>query len=138
MPDAYRLLKAFDAFVLSSGPLEAFGVVLLEAMLARLPIVSSTAPGPVEVVGDSALTFAVGDDGALTPTSPGFAAWEQPSGTRWASVVTGDTLMPLRPRSSPGDCGPWNPSAGFWIPRDNIFCDEIVAMKVPEFDRRRS
>ena len=57
---AYRYIRAFDVFVMASGAREAFGVVLLEAMLARLPIISSDAPGPAEVVGDTALLFASG------------------------------------------------------------------------------
>ncbi|MEX2489379.1 MAG: glycosyltransferase [Pseudomonadales bacterium] len=59
--DAWRYLKAFDAFVLTSGAEEAFGIVLLEAMLAEIPIISSDAPGPKEVAGDAALFFASGD-----------------------------------------------------------------------------
>ena len=65
VPHAFRLMKAFDTFVLSSGELEAFGVVLLEAMLARIPVISSSAPGPLEVVGDSAVTFPTGDTETL-------------------------------------------------------------------------
>ena len=59
--DAYRYMKALDVFVLSSGAMEAFGMVLLEAMLARVPVISSDAPGPLEVVGDAALVFKTGD-----------------------------------------------------------------------------
>ena len=59
--DARRLMKAFDAFVLSSTEEEAFGIVLLEAMAASVPIVSSDAPGPISVVDDTAMTFATGD-----------------------------------------------------------------------------
>lgn len=63
--DAFRYLKALDVFVLPSGTMEAFGMVLLEAMLARLPVISSNAPGPAEVVGDCAVTFEAGDETAL-------------------------------------------------------------------------
>ncbi len=59
--DARRLMKAFDAFVLSSTEEEAFGIVLLEAMAASVPIVSSDAAGPISVVDDTAMTFATGD-----------------------------------------------------------------------------
>jgi len=58
---AYKYLRALDVFVFSSGPREAFGMVLLEAMLAGLPIVSSDAPGPKEVVEEAGLSFAAGD-----------------------------------------------------------------------------
>lgn len=55
--NAASLLKAFDVFVFSSNDDEAFGVALLEAMAAKLPIICSNAKGPLEVVGDSALIF---------------------------------------------------------------------------------
>ncbi len=58
---AWRYLRAFDVFVLTSGAREAFGMVLLEAMLARLPVICSDAPGPAEVVGDAGILFATGD-----------------------------------------------------------------------------
>lgn len=61
VPDAWRFMKAIDFFVLPSGPAEAFGMVLLEAMLACVPMISSDAPGPVEVVGDAAIRFAMSD-----------------------------------------------------------------------------
>ncbi len=64
--DAYRLLRALDVFVLPSGTMEAFGMVLLEAMLAGIPVVASDAPGPAEVVGDSGLLFESGDAPSLT------------------------------------------------------------------------
>lgn len=62
---AWRYLKAFDAFVLTSGAEEAFGIVLLEAMLAEVPVISSDAAGPKEVVGDAGILFAEGDAGDL-------------------------------------------------------------------------
>lgn len=65
LPDAGRYLRAFDAFVLPSGAEEAFGIVLLEAMLAGVPIVSSDAPGPAEVLGEVGMRFAHGDEGGL-------------------------------------------------------------------------
>ncbi|MBL4679731.1 MAG: glycosyltransferase [Pseudomonadales bacterium] len=59
LSDAYRYLNAYDIFVLSSNSEEAFGIVLLEAMQARVAIVSSNAPGPKEVLGSSATLFDV-------------------------------------------------------------------------------
>lgn len=64
--DARRLAPAFDVFVLSSDHREAFGIVLLEAMLARVPVVISDAPGPVAVVGDHGRVFRAGDAAGLT------------------------------------------------------------------------
>ena len=55
--EARRLMKAFDAFVLPSTSEEAFGLVLLEAMAAQVPIVCSDAPGPASVMGDTGLLF---------------------------------------------------------------------------------
>jgi hypothetical protein len=58
---AFRYLRAFDVFVLSSGVREAFGVVLLEAMLARVPIICTSASAPREVMGDTGVIFDHGD-----------------------------------------------------------------------------
>jgi glycosyltransferase involved in cell wall biosynthesis len=58
---AFKYLTAFDAFVLPSGEKEAFGLVLLEAMMAKIPIISTDAKGPLEVVGDTGLLFKHGD-----------------------------------------------------------------------------
>ncbi len=49
--DAFRYMKAFDCFVLSSSQ-EAFGRVLLEAMIAKLPIIATRVHGIPEVLGD--------------------------------------------------------------------------------------
>lgn len=47
-----RYMRAFDCFVLSSIQ-EAFGRVLIEAMLAKLPIIATRVHGIPEVVGDA-------------------------------------------------------------------------------------
>lgn len=54
---AYQYLGAFDLFILTSGSEEAFGYVLLEAMIARVPMLISDSKGPLEVTGDSALVY---------------------------------------------------------------------------------
>ena len=51
VPDGFRYMKAFDVFVLSSIE-ETFGRVLLEAMMARIPIIATRVDGIPEVMGD--------------------------------------------------------------------------------------
>ena len=58
--DAVKYLRALDVFVLPSKR-EPFGMVLLEAMLARVPVITSDTKGPREVLGEAACSFAVGD-----------------------------------------------------------------------------
>lgn len=65
--DAYRYFRGFDSFVLSSDH-EPFGMVLLEAMLAEVPIVYSDCGGAPEVVGSLGLPFRVGDSEDLSST----------------------------------------------------------------------
>lgn len=50
--EGYRLMKAFDVYILSSIQ-EAFGRVLLEAMLAKIPVIATKVNGVPEVVGDT-------------------------------------------------------------------------------------
>ncbi len=52
VPQGFGLLKAFDVFVLTSIK-EAFGRVLLEAMIAKVPIIATKTNGIPEVVGDA-------------------------------------------------------------------------------------
>jgi glycosyltransferase involved in cell wall biosynthesis len=57
-------MPALDCFVLSSKQ-EAFGRVLLEAMIAKLPIISTRTNGIPEVVGDSGIIVEPNNAGAL-------------------------------------------------------------------------
>lgn len=61
VPNAGRLVRALDLFVLPSGEAEAFGLVLLEAMAAKVPVISSNAPGPSEVHGTPRWQFEMND-----------------------------------------------------------------------------
>lgn len=56
LKDARRYFKAFDVFVLTSDK-EPFGMVVLEAMLADLPIICSDCGGAKEIVEDIGLLF---------------------------------------------------------------------------------
>lgn len=63
--EAYRYFSAFDVFVLSSD-YEPFGMVLLEAMAAAIPVISSDCGGAPEVLGEAGILFPVGDVKALS------------------------------------------------------------------------
>lgn len=64
VPDARRYFKAFDVFALSSDH-EPFGMVLLEAMAAGLPIICSDCGGGREVVSGVGILFRFADDRGL-------------------------------------------------------------------------
>ena len=54
---AHRYLKAFDCFIFPSTEKEEFGIVLLEAMFAELPIICSDSPGPMSIAAGFAIFF---------------------------------------------------------------------------------
>lgn len=62
--DAKRYFKAFDVFALSSDH-EPFGMVLLEAMAAGVPLISTAGGGAGEVVEGLGILFPLRDDAAL-------------------------------------------------------------------------
>ncbi|QHF01469.1 glycosyltransferase [Pseudomonas asturiensis] len=62
--DARRYFKAFDVFALSSDH-EPFGMVLLETMVAGVPVVATSCGGAREVVEDVGLMFPLGDEQRL-------------------------------------------------------------------------
>lgn len=64
VPNARRYFKAFDVFALTSDH-EPFGMVLLEAMAAGLPLIASDCGGAPEVVGEDGVCFPLGDAAGL-------------------------------------------------------------------------
>ncbi|TDV65995.1 glycosyltransferase [Pseudomonas sp. LP_7_YM] len=60
VPQANRYFKAFDAFALSSDH-EPFGMVLLEAMVAGVPVIATAVGGAREVVEGVGILFPLGD-----------------------------------------------------------------------------
>lgn len=64
VPDGKQYFKAFDVFALTSDH-EPFGMVLLEAMAAGLPLICSDCGGGAEVVRDVGQLFPLGDSAAL-------------------------------------------------------------------------
>ena len=64
VPEAKRYFKAFDVFALSSDH-EPFGMVLLEAMAAGVPLIATACGGALEVVEGVGVLFPLADDNAL-------------------------------------------------------------------------
>jgi len=64
VPDARRYFRAFDVFALSSDH-EPFGMVLLEAMAAGVPLIATDCGGGREVVEGVGRLFPLGDAAAL-------------------------------------------------------------------------
>lgn len=64
IPNGQRFFKAFDAFALSSDH-EPFGMVLLEAMAAGVPVICSDCGGAREVVDGVGSLFPLRDEKAL-------------------------------------------------------------------------
>ena len=62
--DARELLKAFDVVLACATEREAFGLALLEALAADVPVICTDRPGPRFVLGDCA-TYFTSDDGLL-------------------------------------------------------------------------
>ena len=65
VPDVKRYFKAFDVFALTSDR-EPFGMVLLEAMAAEVPIICSDCGGGAEVVSNAGDLFAFGNADELS------------------------------------------------------------------------
>ncbi|MGH8379576.1 glycosyltransferase [Pseudomonas sp.] len=76
VPDARRYFKAFNAFALSSDH-EPFGMVLLEAMVAGLPVLATACGGAVEVVEGVGILFPLADAGRLAQGLQHLAALDE-------------------------------------------------------------
>ena len=75
VPDVRRFFSAFDLFVLSSDH-EPFGMVLLEAIVAGVPVMATDCGGAPEVVADPARLFPLRDEAALARKLVDFFASE--------------------------------------------------------------
>jgi glycosyltransferase involved in cell wall biosynthesis len=64
IPNGKQYFKAFDVFALTSDH-EPFGMVLLEAMAANIPLICSDCGGGAEVARDIGMLFPLGDGDAL-------------------------------------------------------------------------
>ena len=60
VPEAVNYFRAFDSFVLSSDK-EPFGMVLLEAIVADVPVIATDAGGAKEIITDKQWLFDIGD-----------------------------------------------------------------------------
>jgi glycosyltransferase involved in cell wall biosynthesis len=90
VPDAGRLLAAFDLFALSSRT-EGTPIVLLEAMAAGVPVVATAVGGVPDVVGPAeALLVPPDDPGALAGAIRDALA--DPAGARAKAAAAGRRL----------------------------------------------
>jgi glycosyltransferase involved in cell wall biosynthesis len=62
--DAYHFIKAFDVFVLSSLS-EAFGLAILESMIAKVPVIATDVGGVKYVVGEKGKLIPAANTDAL-------------------------------------------------------------------------
>ncbi|MFC3608422.1 glycosyltransferase [Stutzerimonas tarimensis] len=75
IPHGRRYFKAFDLFALTSDH-EPFGMVLLEAMAAGVPLVCSDCGGGREVAGRNGRLFALRDVSGLSQALRDVAGWD--------------------------------------------------------------
>lgn len=64
LPEAHRYFRAFDTFILASTK-EAFGLVLIEAMVAKVPVIGTRTNGIPEVIQDAGSVVQAGDSDLL-------------------------------------------------------------------------
>ena len=95
LPDARRYFQAFDVFALSSDH-EPFGMVLLEAMAAGVPLLATACGGAKEVVEGVGILFPFGDAEHLAQGLRHLAAMDQHQQRQCAEMM----LERLRERFS--------------------------------------
>lgn len=95
VPDARRYFRAFDVFALSSDH-EPFGMVLLEAMAAGVPLLATACGGAKEVVEGVGILFPFGDAEHLAQGLQHLAAMDQHQQRQCAEMM----LERLRERFS--------------------------------------
>ncbi|WP_053139289.1 glycosyltransferase [Pseudomonas sp. MIACH] len=95
VPDARRYFQAFDVFALSSDH-EPFGMVLLEAMAAGVPLLATACGGAKEVVEGVGILFPFGDVEHLAQGLRHLAAMDQHQQRQCAEMM----LARLRERFS--------------------------------------
>ena len=85
VPDARRYFEALDVVLACATKREAFGMVLLEAMAAGVPVVCADQPGPQEVLGS--LGFYFDDDASMAVALAQGAALDDVGRLNWASLA---------------------------------------------------
>lgn len=77
VPNAVNYFRAFDSFVLSSNR-EPFGMVLLEAIAAQLPVIATNAGGAKEIIQNTQWLFDIRDSKRLAKLMLNIYALEKP------------------------------------------------------------
>ena len=89
IPDAPSTLTAFHVLLMASEPVEAFGMVALEALTAGLPVVAPKIPGPMSVLGELGFYYEDSSDeqtlaqGIVTALAEVQALYNSADFTRW-------------------------------------------------------
>jgi glycosyltransferase involved in cell wall biosynthesis len=94
IPNVRRFFRAFDLFVLSSDR-EPFGMVLLEAMAASVPVVATGCGGAPEVVGNPDQLFPLKDAKTLAERLTEFMTGEAAEARRRACAERGRQRLVL-------------------------------------------
>ncbi|MDR2452158.1 MAG: glycosyltransferase [Candidatus Accumulibacter sp.] len=94
IPGARRYFKAFDLFALSSDH-EPFGMVLLEAMAADVPVLATDCGGAPEVVGNRDQLFPLKDAKTLAERLVGFMTGSEARGRLRACAAQGRQRLAL-------------------------------------------